>query len=103
MVQGGSWAAGPGPLSGASPEAPAGSFHFNSGRVVVDLNKAVALRRTGAALAVVDTERGLNLIVIHAGRGLFVALDRSRAHADVRAYETRREGDRLLVEVGGGG
>jgi nitrite reductase/ring-hydroxylating ferredoxin subunit len=107
--------------------------------VVIDLNKAVVLRRTGAALAVVDTERKLNLIVIHVDRSLFVALDRScthggaqcafngkrrtlkctslnhaeygldgkllhgRTHGDLRAYETRREGSRLLIALGNSG
>lgn len=87
----------------ASTEAPAGSFYWDQGRVVIDLNKTAALRRTGSALAFVDAARKLNLVVIHADRGLYIAFDRSRAQDDVRAYETRREGSRLLIAVGNGG
>lgn len=104
VLRGGLETAGRVPPRPVSTEAPAGSFHWDQGRVVIDLNKTVALRRTGSALAFVDVERNLNLVVVHADRGLYIAFDRSRARDrdDVRAYETRREGSRLLIAVGNG-
>jgi hypothetical protein len=94
---------------GTAPEAPAGSFRIEKGQVVVSLAKAAALRKAGAALALVDAARHLNLVVVHADRGLYVAVDRASltngagggAEKGLKAYTVRREGSKLLIDVSG--
>ena len=94
---------------GTAPEAPAGSFRKEKGQVVVSLRKAAALRKAGAALALVDAAQQVNLVVVHADRGLYVTVDRASlangagggAEKGLKAYTVRREGAALWIDVGG--
>ena len=82
---------GASPFCCRTPPAPAGSFSTVPGRIVVDLQKAPELRRTGAAVSVVDEARKLNLILIHADRGHYVAMDRSCTHNGAQCtYDPKR-------------
>lgn len=92
LLRGSLWAAGLGPLCCVTPSAPEGSFRLEAGRLVIDLRKAALLRDAGSAAAIVDVARGLNLIVIHAGRGRFAALNRSCTHGGAQcAYNRKRK------------
>jgi nitrite reductase/ring-hydroxylating ferredoxin subunit len=87
LLRRGLFAAGFAPLCCVTPEAPAGSFSFDGRRLLLD---RALLRKPGAAIAVVDAARNLNLIVIHATRNRFAALDRSCTHGGAQcAYNNR--------------
>ena len=73
-------AAGLPPLCCTSRELPASSVAFETSRIRVDLSQARELRRAGAAFAIVNEPRKINLLLIHAGRGQYVALDRTCTH-----------------------
>jgi nitrite reductase/ring-hydroxylating ferredoxin subunit len=68
------------PLCCTTRALPLDSIAFDSEKVTVDLSRVPQLRRKGAAFSIVDEGRKLNLILIHVGRGLYAALDRSCTH-----------------------
>ncbi len=68
------------PLCCTTPEIPPASFTIQGAVLTIDLNKAPELRKSGAAVRVVDLERKVNLIVVHPARNRFAALDRSCTH-----------------------
>lgn len=68
------------PLCCTTEELPSVSVEFGNGKIIVDLARTPELRRTGAAFRIVDGERKVNLILIHAGRGEYAAMDRSCTH-----------------------
>jgi nitrite reductase/ring-hydroxylating ferredoxin subunit len=72
--------AGVPPLCCRSEELPPESLRLEGGRILVDLARAPGLRRAGAAFAIVEPGRRLNLILIHAGRGEYIAMDRACTH-----------------------
>ena len=68
------------PLCCTTPEIPPASFTIQGAVLTIDLNKAPDLRKSGAAVRVVDLERKVNLIVVHPTKNRFAALDRSCTH-----------------------
>jgi Rieske Fe-S protein len=68
------------PLCCVTPELSPKSVEFAAGRIIVDLRRAPELRRTGAAFAIVDQNRKINLILAHAEHHRYVALDRACTH-----------------------
>ncbi len=70
---------------------PPDSFQVEGGQIAVDLTRAPGLRKAGAAFSIVDPGRQVNLILIHAERGRYVAMDRSCTHGGAQCtYNTRR-------------
>jgi len=73
-------------LAGAShdcctlPEAAAGAVQAGSGEVILDLDRAPALHRTGGALKVVDSARKLRILVARPAKDKYVALDQTCTH-----------------------
>lgn len=68
------------PLCCTTRALPPAGIAFDSKKITVDLSRVPQLRRTGAAFSIVDDHRKLNLILIHARRGFYVAMDRSCTH-----------------------
>src|SRR6478672_7489430 len=68
------------PLCCTTPALPPAGIAFDPKKITVDLSRVPQLRRTGAAFSIVDDHRKLNLILIHARRGFYVAMDRSCTH-----------------------
>ncbi len=68
------------PLCCMTPEVPPGDVRFEGTLLVVDLERARALRRVGSARAIVDAARGVNIIVACTGKGRYAALDRTCTH-----------------------
>ena len=68
------------PLCCTTPQIRPGSVRFDGNTLVIDLEKASDLRPVGSAAAVVDSARGLDLIIAHTGKDRFAALDRSCTH-----------------------
>jgi hypothetical protein len=56
----------------------------------VDLRLAPELRRTGAAFAIFDQDRKINLILAHAEHHRYVALDRTCTHGGAMCTYNRR-------------
>jgi nitrite reductase/ring-hydroxylating ferredoxin subunit len=82
---------GLGPLCCTTPEIDLASVRFDDRRLVVELEKAPELRRPGAAGAIVDTSRGVNILVARVSERRFVALDRSCTHGGAQcAYNHAR-------------
>ncbi len=79
------------PLCCTTQGLPPESVTLGNGRITVDLARVPELRRAGAAFRIVDTERKVNLILIHAGRGSYVAMDRSCTHGGAQCtYNPKR-------------
>ena len=79
------------PLCCATPEVAPGGFHFEALTLVVDLDAVPELRRVGAAAAIVDAAREVNLLVACTATRRYVALDRSCTHGGAQcAYDHRR-------------
>lgn len=75
-----------------TPEIARQSLTYGDGVLVVDLKKAPELRSAGSAAAVVDASRKLDIIIAHAGRNRFVALDRSCTHNGAQCtYNHKRQ------------
>lgn len=68
------------PLCCTTPQLRQAGWTFEKNRITVDLARAPELRRPGAACCIVDPGRTLNLLLIHAGKGTFVAMDRACTH-----------------------
>ena len=68
------------PLCCTTPEIPPASFTIQGAVLIIDLQRAPELRKSGAAVRVVDLERKVNLIVVHPAKNRFAALDRSCTH-----------------------
>ncbi len=83
--------AGVPPLCCTSTLLPARSVKFENDRISIDLDSVPELRRSGAAFAVADAERKLNLLIVHAAHNRYVALDRSCTHGGAQCtYNNRR-------------
>jgi nitrite reductase/ring-hydroxylating ferredoxin subunit len=79
------------PLCCSTPEIDPGSAHFEGRILVVDVEAAPQLRRVGSAAAIVDTARGVNIIVVRVGERQHVALDRTCTHGGAQcAYNHER-------------
>ena len=132
----GLWAVGFAPLCCVTEPAPASAFSIEPGQVVMDRG---LLPRAGSAVALVDGDRKINLIVVRAERNRYAALDRScthggaqcaynnrrktvqctslnhaefdlngtllhgRTHGNLRTYEVRAEGKKLVISLGAAG
>jgi nitrite reductase/ring-hydroxylating ferredoxin subunit len=68
------------PLCCTTPEVDPASVRFESGRLLVDLDRAPELRRPGSAAAIVDLARGVNVLVACVSERRHVALDRACTH-----------------------
>ncbi len=83
--------AGLAPPCCTTPEVPAEDVRFEGTQLVIDLDRARALRRVGSARAVVDAARGVNVIVACTAKGRYAALDRTCTHGGAMcAYDHRR-------------
>ncbi len=78
------------PLCCLTDLLPASSVAFASDRITVDLERVPQLGRVGAAFAVVDTPRKINLILIHSAHGQYVALDRTCTHGGAMCTYNRK-------------
>jgi nitrite reductase/ring-hydroxylating ferredoxin subunit len=79
------------PLCCTTPDVPRESVSYQGATLILDLNKASDLRPVGSALAVVDAQRKLNVIIAHTEGRRFVALDRSCTHAGAQCtYNQKR-------------
>jgi len=68
------------PLCCRTGDAPVGSYRFDGTRLMIDLRRARELRKAGSAVAVVDAERKLNVIVACVEARRYAALDRTCTH-----------------------
>jgi len=85
-------AAGLPPLCCTTQPLPPACLELRNARITVDLARIPELRRSGASFRIVDDERKINLILIHAGRGRYVAMDRSCTHAGAQCtYDPKRQ------------
>jgi nitrite reductase/ring-hydroxylating ferredoxin subunit len=80
LLQGSLAFMGAAPLCCVTPEAPIEAVSFDGPVLRLDVSRVHELRRVGGAVTVVDAERKLNLLVAHAEKGRFVALDRVCTH-----------------------
>jgi nitrite reductase/ring-hydroxylating ferredoxin subunit len=71
-------------------EAPAGSFTVLGTTLTIDLTHLRSLARRGSAARVVDTGRGINLIVVRDSHGRFAALERSCTHGGAQVVYNGR-------------
>jgi nitrite reductase/ring-hydroxylating ferredoxin subunit len=79
------------PLCCTTQGLPPVSVTIENGKITVDLSRAPELRRTGAAFRIVEVDRKVNLILIHAGHGHYVAMDRSCTHGGAQCtYNPKR-------------
>jgi nitrite reductase/ring-hydroxylating ferredoxin subunit len=79
------------PLCCVTPALTPDAIAFEPGRLSVNLAVAPELRRAGTAVSIVNQERKINLILIHAERGNYVAMDRSCTHGGAQCtYNSRR-------------
>ncbi len=91
LLRGALAAAGVAPLCCTTPALSDESVTFADGRITVNLARVPELRRTGAAFSIVDQSRGINIILIHARRGGYVAMDRSCTHGGAQCtYNPKR-------------
>ncbi len=72
-----------------TPDIPAASVSFRGGSLFIDLRRVPALRKPGAAVRVIDQERGINLIVVRARKKKFAALERSCTHGGAQVAYNR--------------
>jgi len=80
------------PLCCTSRLLPATSVTFEADRICIDLDHVPELCRSGAAFAVVDTARKINLLIVHAAHNRYVALDRSCTHGGAQCtYNKKRK------------
>jgi hypothetical protein len=79
------------PLCCSTPEIAPGSVRFEGRSLVVDLDRAPELLRVGAAAAIVDAARGVNILVACVAERRHVALDRTCTHGGAQcAYDHAR-------------
>ncbi|HVX66687.1 MAG TPA: Rieske 2Fe-2S domain-containing protein [Bryobacteraceae bacterium] len=79
------------PLCCMTEALPRDSVVFEATRITVDLARVPTLRRSGASFRIVNEDRKINLILIHAGRGRYVAMDRSCTHGGAQCtYNAKR-------------
>jgi nitrite reductase/ring-hydroxylating ferredoxin subunit len=91
FLQGTLAVAGIPPLCCMTPALPPSKIAFIPGGIAVNLAEVPELRRTGAAFAIVDESRRINLILIHVERGTFIAMDRSCTHGGAQCtYNPKR-------------
>jgi nitrite reductase/ring-hydroxylating ferredoxin subunit len=85
-------AAGVFPFCCMTPPLPPNSVTFEDSRIVVKLAAVPELRRAGAVFSVVDESRKVNVLLIHAGRGRYVAMDRSCTHGGAQCtYNPKKQ------------
>ena len=68
------------PLCCTTQALPQASVAFEPGKITVDLARAPELRRAGAAFSIVEEGRKINLILIHAERAHYIAMERTCTH-----------------------
>ncbi len=73
-----------------TPQLARESVAITPDSVTVDLRMAPELRRAGAAFAIVEPDRKINMILVHAERGRFVALDRVCTHGGAMCTYNRK-------------
>ena len=78
------------PLCCVTAELSPKSVAFSDGRITVDLRLAPELRRTGAAFAIVNQDRKVNLVLVHTERHSYVALDRTCTHGGAMCTYNRK-------------
>lgn len=79
------------PLCCTTQSLPQGSVAFEPGKITVDLTRVPELRRSGAAFSIVEEGRKINLILIHAERGHYIAMERTCTHGGAMCtYNARR-------------
>jgi Rieske Fe-S protein len=72
-----------------SEELAPAAFTFQGAALLIDLERAPALCKTGGSVKVVDLGHKVNLIVVHAEGNRFVALDRSCTHGGAQVVYNR--------------
>jgi len=65
-----------------TPELEPESLAIGKGTLTVDLTKAGCLAEEGSAADIINTERSIGLVVVHAGKDEFYALSRLCTHAN---------------------
>ncbi len=91
FLEGALAATGIAPLCCMTRALPPDCLTFEPGRITVDLGNIPELSRTGVSFAVVNEERKINLMLIHAERGRFVAMDRTCTHGGAQCtYNSKR-------------
>lgn len=71
-------------------DIPAAGIRYDGPIIMIDLKLAPGLRRPGSAAKIVDPSRKLNLIVVHAEKNRFAALNRSCTHGSAPVALNRR-------------
>jgi nitrite reductase/ring-hydroxylating ferredoxin subunit len=92
LLQGTLMLAGVPPLCCVTPEAPAAAFTWDGNTLVLDLNQLPELKRTGAARAVVDASRKVNILVVHPDKKSYYAMDRACTHGGAMVAYHRDRG-----------
>ena len=78
------------PLCCSSPLAPPDSFRIEGATLLVDLAKVSGLNRPASAVALVDANHGLNLIIVRSESRRYHVLDRACTHGGAScAYQQR--------------
>jgi Rieske Fe-S protein len=57
-----------------TPRIEPQSITYAAGRIAIDLDKAVSISEVGSSVNVIDPERGLEIIVVHADPGRYAVL-----------------------------
>jgi Rieske Fe-S protein len=79
------------PVCCRTPSLPPVSVAFETGKITVDLTRVPELLLRNAAYSVTDEGRKINVIVIHAERGHYIAMDRSCTHGGAQCtYNPKR-------------
>jgi nitrite reductase/ring-hydroxylating ferredoxin subunit len=65
----------------ATPELEPESLTIGDKQLTIDLAKAASLAEEGSAADVINKEKSIGLVVIHAGKGQYYALSRLCTHA----------------------
>lgn len=78
------------PLCCVTPEISPQSVTFSDGRITIDQSLAPGLRRTGVAFAIIDQQRKVNLILVHADGRHYIALDRTCTHGGAMCTYNRK-------------
>ncbi len=64
------------------PDIPRSSVHFENGVIRIDLTRAPDLLRKGGSARIVEEQRSANIIIAHADKKRYVALDGRCTHND---------------------
>lgn len=78
------------PLCCSTPEVPKESVRFEGATVRLSLRLAPQLKNPGGSAALVEPDRGINLLVAHVTKGSYAAIDRTCTHGGAMcAYNER--------------